>query len=134
MRRGSVVSGGGAAFSHRTTYLPERSGEEEDMEAIPLNRTTSLQGFVTFLRTLGAPVDRGLRRAQLPVWFEELPHGWVPSTQQWQFIADMARREGIPDLGLQVALTEGPQGLDPTFGRPIAPDYQTRTSRRLSAC
>lgn len=35
------------------------------MGAIPLNRTTSLRGFVTFLRTLGAPVDRGLRRAKL---------------------------------------------------------------------
>jgi len=73
------------------------------MKAFPLTRVTTLAGYVSTLIKVGAPVDAGLRRARLPVLFDERPDAWVPYRQLRNFISDMADREGIPDLGLQRA-------------------------------
>ena len=66
----------------------------------PLTRVVTLAGYVQTLRGIGAPVDAGLRRAGLPTLFEECPSAWVPLARLQSFVADMAAREGLPDLGL----------------------------------
>ena len=46
-------------------------------------------------------MEAGLRRARLPTQFEQFPDGWVSYLKVREFTADIAAREGIPDLGLQ---------------------------------
>ena len=89
------------------------------MSVFPLTKSITLANYVRTLRAIGAPVDAGLRRARLPVLFEEIPNTWLPYKQQRMFIADMADREGIPNLGL-VALSPDPrQVLVPGFFDPV---------------
>jgi AraC-like DNA-binding protein len=73
------------------------------MKAFPLTRVTTLAGYVSTLIKVGAPVDAGLRRARLPVLFDERPDAWVPFRQLRKFISYMAYREGIPDLAFHKA-------------------------------
>jgi len=49
----------------------------------------------------GAPVDAGLRRAGLPTLFEERLDAWISYERLQRFVADMAVRERIPDLGIR---------------------------------
>jgi AraC-like DNA-binding protein len=89
------------------------------MSALPVGKTITLRNYVRVLRAIGAPVDAGLRRARLPTHFEEIPDAWVPTERLGFFIADMAAREGVPDLGL-LALSRDPrQVLVPGFFDPI---------------
>ena len=70
---------------------------------VPLCRGSSLRNYVDVLRKLGAPVDAGLRRAKLPVLFEERLDGWLPYRNVRSFLADMVRREGLKDLAERAA-------------------------------
>jgi AraC-like DNA-binding protein len=70
------------------------------MNSFHITKTPTLASYVSVLRTIGAPVDAGLRRARLSTLFEEIPDAWVSYEQVACFTADMAVREGIPDLGL----------------------------------
>lgn len=100
--------------------------------AIPLTRATTLAGYVRFFRNLGAPVEAGLRRARLPLLFDERPDAWVSHLQLRLFLADMADREGIPDLGLRnVSAT---RQLHPGFIFPVlrAPTLKAALERLVS--
>jgi AraC-like DNA-binding protein len=68
--------------------------------AFHVTRATTLAAYVRLLAKIGAPVEAGLRRARLPVLFDERPGAWISYAKLRAFIADMARREGLPDLGL----------------------------------
>lgn len=82
---------------------------------IPLCKTASLGSFVGTLRVIGAPVETGLRRAKLPVGFEDRPDSWLPYLRMRAFVADLAAREGIADLGARAATISGEGGIDPVL-------------------
>jgi AraC-like DNA-binding protein len=69
------------------------------LSTFPVTKTPTLASWVRVLRAIGTPVNAGLRRARLPTLFEELPDVWLPYERVRCFVADMAAREGIPDLG-----------------------------------
>ena len=71
----------------------------DSTRTIPVTRAITLFAYMGALRNIGAPVDAGLRRARLPTLIEQGSHCWVPYRLLRLFIADMAYREGIPDLG-----------------------------------
>ena len=58
--------------------------------------------FVKALERIGAPVDKGLRSARLPVESADADLV-VPVHCIWGFAEFMARREGIEDLGLEAS-------------------------------
>jgi len=101
------------------------------MNAVPLIKSKSLGAYVRFLRGIGAPVDSGLRRARLPTLFEERPEAWVSYARLMSFLADMADREDLPDLGLRVGTKVVEQQLvtavsDPLFCAPTLFDALQR--------
>lgn len=69
---------------------------------LPLTRVATLAGYVRYLRSLGVPVDRDLRRARLPTLFYDTPDGWISYLALRRFCFDVSRREGLWDLGLGV--------------------------------
>ena len=89
------------------------------MRAFPLTKAPTLAGYVSVLRQIGAPVDAGLRRARLPTLFEEFPDSWMSYERLRIFTADMARREGIPDLGLIPQAADMQQSLSRSFREPV---------------
>jgi len=70
---------------------------------VPLSRAAHVAPFVEFLDRIGAPTERGLERNKLPPGLRERPDMLVSTRAQTLFAGDMARREGIEDLGWRVA-------------------------------
>jgi len=69
--------------------------------------------FVRFLRANGVSVSAALHRANLPGSCEDGPGTWIPYLGMRAFIADLAEREGIDDLGVRAAAMSGERGIDP---------------------
>jgi AraC-like DNA-binding protein len=88
-----------------------------EMTSIPLHRVAILRPFAHYLADLGTPVERGFQRAGLPCSALDNLHGFVPSQRFWTFVGDMARNEGIEDLGFRVGKTYGADCADPNFTR-----------------
>ena len=55
--------------------------------------------FIAFLDDIGAPTDVGLERNKLPPGLRECPEMPVSVRAIGEFVADMARREGVEDIG-----------------------------------
>lgn len=89
------------------------------MSAFPLTKVPTLASYVSILRTIGAPVDAGLRRARLPTLFEEIPDAWIPYERVRYFTADMAEREVIPNLGLIPQASSLQHALTQSFLAPV---------------
>jgi AraC-like DNA-binding protein len=70
------------------------------MQPIPLVRARYASGFVTSLRERGAPVERYLEQAHLPIDLLENADGLISAFSLWSFAGDAARDTGIRDLGL----------------------------------
>lgn len=87
------------------------------MTSIPLHRVTILRPFARYLADLGSPVERGFRRAGLPFSALDNLHCFVPSQRFWTFVGDMARSEGIEDLGFRVGRRYGADCADPNLTR-----------------
>jgi AraC-like DNA-binding protein len=87
---------------------------------IPLHRVATAIPFINHLHQLGAPVERELRRARLPVLAMGDPDCFIPSRNYWTFIANVARRKGMEDLGFQVGLQSGANAADPRLARRLA--------------
>ena len=66
--------------------------------------------FASFLRRLGAPVDRYLRREKLPVLCDD-PDMFAPLERTWSFFATAARHED-PMLGWLVGADVGDDNLN----------------------
>jgi len=71
-------------------------------EALAVGRLAHALPFVKALARTGAPVEKGLRAARLPVESAD-PDLSVPVHSIWSFAELMARREGIEDLGLEAS-------------------------------
>lgn len=73
------------------------------MEPLPLIRASQLAPFVAALERLGLPTERHLRRARLPVGWREQPNSLISERQLWEFIEEVADKEGVHDLGARAA-------------------------------
>jgi AraC-like DNA-binding protein len=78
-------------------------------ESLAVGRLAHALPFVRALARIGAPVEKGLRTARLPVESAD-PNLIVPVHCMWSFAEVMARREGIEDLGLEASFE-----IDGTF-------------------
>ena len=69
---------------------------------IPFARANAFAPFVAFLRTTGAPADRFLRRARIPVGMFDDPEGLIPLFPGYRFLEVAARQEKLDELGVLV--------------------------------
>jgi len=83
------------------------------MKTIPMHRVAIVRSFTNFLADAGAPVERGLRRANLPVFALEDVNNFIPSHRFWSFLVDMAFSQDIPELGFHVGQKCGANSVDP---------------------
>ena len=58
------------------------------MAIIPVARANQPRGFIGVLRSIGAPVDRELSRARLPVYLEETPDAYINLVFAYRFLED----------------------------------------------
>lgn len=80
---------------------------------LPVHRVVVLAPFTQFLEDIGAPVEKGFRKARLPLGALEDMDNYVPSTSYWKFLILMTRAEGIMDLGFRVGEQYGARCGDP---------------------
>ena len=73
------------------------------MKPIPIYRAAHLLPYVQWLRTAGAPVERGLRQAKLPTLIDDRPDAYLPLAPSIAFLEKMGRSQGIDELGLRAA-------------------------------
>ena len=90
------------------------------MTPIPLHRVATAMPFINYLHQAGAPVERELIRASLPIMAMDDPDCFIPSRNYWDFVANVADREGIKDLGFRVGLQVGADAADPGLARRLA--------------
>ena len=90
-------------------WLPESPSESAQeavfgtrMKPIPGFRAAHLMPYIDFLLEVGAPVERGLRHARLPVLLREQPDAYLPQHPTLSFLNEMSRSEGIEDFGVRV--------------------------------
>jgi AraC-like DNA-binding protein len=72
------------------------------MAFIPLIRISVFLPIVDFLNHIGSPTDRLLSQANLYLSPTVDPEGFLPLYQSSEFLENMARLEGIEDLGLLI--------------------------------
>ncbi len=72
------------------------------MHSIPLIRSAAILPFVQFLDRIGAPTDRILQQAGLPLSAFEDAETLIPLNQSFVFGELAARSEGLENLGLLV--------------------------------
>ena len=70
---------------------------------IPFARTSAIVPFLDFLKTIGAPTDRLLRRAHIPAGLLDDPEALVPLFPIYRFIELAARQEHLEDFGVVTA-------------------------------
>jgi AraC-like DNA-binding protein len=75
-----------------------------------LLRVGHLMAFYTYLRHVGVPLERHLRKVRLPVLCED-PNSWLPLQQVYGFFDTAARHED-PILGWQVGAYVGDRNLN----------------------
>lgn len=69
---------------------------------IPFVRANAFEPFVSFLNEIGAPVERWLRQARVPVSLLDDPEALVPVFSAHRFVELAARGERMEDLGMVV--------------------------------
>lgn len=89
------------------------------VRAIPLIRACALQAFVGYLDQIGTPTEKLLRRSPLCVFTLEDPYAFLPRHQVFAFLDEVARREGIDNLGWLVGEHTDLKDLQ-AFGRLIS--------------
>ena len=90
------------------------------MMPIPLHRVATALPFINYLRHAGVPLERELQRARLPVLAMDDPDCFIPSRNYWDFIANVAEREGLKnDLGFLVGLQSGANAADSGMARQL---------------
>jgi len=81
--------------------------------SIPVHRVAVLRPYELFLKSVGAPVERGFQQAGLPYCALENVDNYIPSHGFYAFLINMAQREGIEDLGFRVGHRYGADCADP---------------------
>ena len=93
---------------------------DRPLTPIPLHRVATVMPFIHYLHQRGANIERELKHANLPVIAMDDPDCFIPSHKYWDFIATVADREGIRDLGFLVGLESGADAADPGMARRLA--------------
>lgn len=70
---------------------------------IPFTRAAPVSNFITFLHSIGAPTERYLRQARIPLSLLDDPENPVPLHFCYRFVEKVTHKEGIDELGLLVA-------------------------------
>ena len=81
---------------------------------LPVSLAGHVATFVAKLDTIGAPWCSALGRFKLPTEMPD-PLGWLPTHNVIRFVEDMARREGMPDLGVLVGQTDASGAMHPSI-------------------
>lgn len=78
--------------------------QEVQMDPIPVYRAAHFLPYLELLKSVGAPVERDLRRARLPTYLSDQTDIYLPTIPTVAFLKAMSKREGIDDLGLRALL------------------------------
>jgi AraC-like DNA-binding protein len=89
------------------------------VRAIPLLRACTLQAFIRYLDQIGTPTETLLRRSPLPLFALEDPYAFLPRHQVFTFLDQVARQEGIENLGWLVGAQTDLTDLQ-AFGRLVS--------------
>ncbi|MFD2231323.1 helix-turn-helix transcriptional regulator [Alkalimarinus sediminis] len=96
-----------------------------------MSSAVQLTPFIQFFEDLGAPWEKGLIRQKLPTDFQET--FYVPSLSVVTFVNDMAKREGIEDIGVQLESRHSQGILHPLLRQRLA-DASSLFSAIQAAC
>jgi len=107
------------------------------MKPIPLVRVNAILPCVTFLKEIGAPVQRLLAAAKLPVAVCDNPEALIPLHQGCHFLEQAARSQGIAQFGLRAGQRLQIEELG-AFGRLVCESFTlyeaiTAASRLVAA-
>uniref|UniRef100_B8HXD6 Transcriptional regulator, AraC family n=1 Tax=Cyanothece sp. (strain PCC 7425 / ATCC 29141) TaxID=395961 RepID=B8HXD6_CYAP4 len=83
---------------------------------IPLVRVNAILPFVSFLGKIGAPTQRYLNQARIPILALENPENLIPLYLGCQFIENLAHHEGTRALGIEMGLKTSLEDLG-VYGR-----------------
>lgn len=72
------------------------------MRSLILTRAHQFYPFTDFMRRTGMPVASYLAKHRLPARMLEMPDLYVDETRFWRLSDELARREGLPDLGFHI--------------------------------
>ena len=86
---------------------------------LPISHATHLVPYVRFLDRIGTPIESALEQMRLPAGLLHTPNCYVPTESLFGFVGKFARKEGIDDLGFQVAYTTGLGLLGPTLAAKV---------------
>ena len=87
---------------------------------LPVSHATHLVPYVRFLDRIGSPVGRGLEQMRLPGSLIATPDCYVPTESLFGFVGQMAEKEGIEDLGFQVAYQTGLGLMGPSLAAQVS--------------
>ena len=103
------------------------------MEPIPIFRAAHLLPYLELLDGIGAPVERGLRHARLPIMLADQPEARLPLLPTLDFLTEMAHREGLDDLALRATTHFATENLNPML-RSLIPSAPTLKAALEAFC
>lgn len=86
---------------------------------LPISHATHLVPYVRFLDRIGTPLESALEQMHLPVGLLHVPNCYVPTESLFGFVGKFARKEGIDELGFQVAYATGLGLMGPTLAAKV---------------
>lgn len=72
------------------------------MRTLILTKAYQFYPFTDFMHRTGVPMASYLEKHRLPARMLEMPELFVDEVRFWHLFDELARREGLPDLGFQV--------------------------------
>lgn len=88
----------------------QRAGRHPVPLSLPLVRRAHLTPYVAFLKEIGAPVDRYLQRAKLPMRDDPTTE-YMSNRAYFEFVGITAREQGVTDLGYRACMKVGRKRL-----------------------
>lgn len=88
--------------------------------SLPISHATHLVPFARFLDRIGSPIEVGLEQMRLPGNLIAVPYCYVPTKSLFGFVGQMAKKEGIDDLGFRVCYEAGIELLGPSFAAQVS--------------
>ena len=86
---------------------------------LPISHATHLVPYVRFLDRIGTPIESALEQMRLPAGLLHAPNCYVPTESLFGFVGKFARKEGIDELGFQVAYATGFGLMGPTLAAKV---------------
>lgn len=83
-------------------HVPHGGGQAKSGAQILFARNSAVAPFLDFLRHAGAPAERWLSQAGIPVARLDDPGGLVALTSCYRFLELVARKEHLPEIGVRV--------------------------------